>query len=296
MNSIVLATAMLAAAGIISLGCGNDDDLEQYYRDAQRPYAVGGGITLTEFRTACEMLAVLDFQPIDEDTGKSRAAEHAKSNPRQWSEWMSNFNPSKADASLFGSNTAKEFRSAFVIMAIQFPKVEGITDDDPPDYWGNDSYFSDPSDANYPPRGFCKYVAGLEEPLVAEYSDASDSDDRLEEHYTNVQLGIQDVAAMSGIPIGGSASKREFAAACELLEAMNFRHSNTNNFVTLFEQEPEWTLARLDRIAPPSALIHQEGRSVAAALRAGAIMGAIEGDPQYQKSEQKALCEYIANR
>ena len=122
------------------------------------------------------------------------------------------------------------------------------------------------------------------------------TDDYLQEYYINVQAGLQDAEAISGIPIGGVASRAEFNAACELLEAMGFRHNNTNNFVMLLEQEPEETLERLRKFNSPYALINQVGRNAAVALRAGVIMGAIEGDPSFPESQQKALCEYVANR
>ena len=122
------------------------------------------------------------------------------------------------------------------------------------------------------------------------------TDDYLEEYYIDVQAGLQDAAALSGIPIGGLASRTEFNVACELLEAMGYRHNNTNNLVYLMSQEPEKTSEQLNEFEPPFALIAQIGRTAAAALRAGAVMGAIEGDPSYSKNEQKALCEYIADR
>ena len=126
--------------------------------------------------------------------------------------------------------------------------------------------------------------------------DSAYTDDYLEEYYIDVQAGLQDVADLSGIPIGGLASRTEFNVACELLEAMDYRHNNTNNFVYLISQEPEKTSEQLNEFEPPFALVAQVGRTAAAALRAGAIMGAIEGDPSYSKNEQKALCEYIADR
>lgn len=126
--------------------------------------------------------------------------------------------------------------------------------------------------------------------------DSTYTDEYLEEYYINVQAGLQDAAAFSSIPIGGLASRTEFNVACELLEAIDYRHNNTNNFVYLMSQEPEKTLEQLNGFEPPYALVAQVGRTTAAALRAGVVMGAIEGDPSYSKSEQKALCEYIADR
>ena len=122
------------------------------------------------------------------------------------------------------------------------------------------------------------------------------TDAYLEEYYIDVQAGLQDAADLSGIPIGGLASRTEFKVACELLEAIDYRHNNTNNFVYLISQEPEKTSEQLNEFEPPFALVAQVGRTAAAALRAGAIMGALEGDPSYSKNEQKALCEYIADR
>lgn len=126
--------------------------------------------------------------------------------------------------------------------------------------------------------------------------DSAYTDVYLEEYYINVQAGLQDAEASSGIPIGGLASRTEFNVACELLEAMDYRHNNTNNLVYLMSQEPEKTSEQLNEFEPPFALIAQVGRTAATALRAGAIMGAIEGDPSYSKNEQKAFCEYIADR
>ena len=263
---------------------GNKTHLRKYYEDVQAKMEVFfAPVSQTEFLTACELYERMGFQFHEDANDLQKIRMNFRGSfwgQEEILKQLNNFHPIYDETNRLGlsDDQARALRAGFVMLSIQNPR---------------DMYLLSDAVPIETQKALCEYLATRQ---VGNSSDSTYTDDYLQEYYINVQSGIQDAAVISGIPLGGSVSRTEFSAACDFLEAMGFRHNNTNNFAILLEQEPEETLERLSKFNPPYALINQVGRNAAAALRAGVIMGAIEGDPSFPESQQKALCEYVANR
>lgn len=317
MRPVTFVTIIAVMTFATLLGC-SDNGMEQYYKDAQfRGTLSGQGVdenvvSLVEFKTACEILTALDFRITTEDFRKSRLARYEELNPNKVDEWMNKFNPSERS----NSNNPHRSRARDIIYAIRMPA--GLSND-PPDYWGDKEHYFDyaPSDADYPPKGFCKYVDSLEKPPISDrdaqkaydeyiddlveetYKDAQyylesqvGNETHLRKYYEDVQADLQDYL---------NASEIEILTACELYERMNFQFPKDMQFGDPFWLQ-EGVEERLDDFNPTYDEIVESGLFDAQTMRASSIMMSIENPRSvYLLNDvpvetRKTLCEYVATR
>ena len=311
MKSVILASIITVMTCITSLACGDDDEMEQYYKDAQFKGTQGVGesvVTLIELKTTCEILTVLDFQTTTEDFRKDSLTRYEDDNPKKVEEWMTKFNPAKNS---YWSDPRRD-RAGLIIWGILMPATGS---DGPPDYWGRDHYYWDPSDTAYPPRKFCRYIAGLEEPPVSDQVAQRDYDKYMDEllRETYIDSGAQyylesyignrthlrkyydDVLAdMETFP--APVSQTEFLTACDLYEKMGFQLDNDDAIIEDVFRGQE------DSFNPTYDQIVRDGLLKAQILRGVSIMMSISNPREIfllgyavPIDTQKALCEYVAN-
>jgi len=314
----IFVTVIAAMTFATLLGC-SDDGMEQYYKDAQfrgtawRPSVGENVVSLTEFKTACEILVALDFRTNTEDFRKSRLDRYEELNPNKVDAWLNKFNPSK-----WGNpNNPRRSRAMYIIGAIRMPA--GFSDD-PPDYWGDkDHYFEyDPSDADYPPKGFCKYVAGLEKPPISD-RDAQKAydeyiDDLVEKTYKDAQYYLESEIGnkthlrkyyedlQADLQAYRNVSEIELLTACEFYERMDFQFPKDMQFGDPFWLQKE-VEERLNDFNPTYDEIVKSGLFDAQTSRAVRIMLSIENprsvyllNDAVPVETREALCEYVATR
>ena len=318
MKSVILASLVTVMTCITSLACGDDDGMEQYYKDAQFKGTRGVGesvVTLIELKTTCEILTVLDFQTTTEDFRKDSLTRYEEDNPKKVEEWMTKFNPAKNS---YWSDPRRD-RAGLIIWGILMPTTGS---DGPPDYWGRDHYYWEPSDTAYPPRTFCRYIAGLEEPpnsdQVAQRDYDKYMDELLRETYidggaqyylesyignrTHLRKYYDDILAdMENLR--APVSQTEFLTACELYERMGFQFDEDVDDLEGSFWRQEEVRERLNNFHPTYDEPITVGLSDAQtqSLRAASIIMSIQnprgifllGDA-VPIDTQKALCEYVA--